>query len=63
MRTPVTIGLKGDTVTEITSGLNDGDKVELRTTTGSSASSGFPLGGIPGGDAAGIGVAVRVGGQ
>ncbi len=63
VRTPVTIGLKGDTVTEITSGLNDGDKVELRTTTGSSASSGFPLGGIPGGDAAGIGVAVRVGGQ
>ena len=62
VRTPVTIGLKGDTLTEITSGLKDGDKVELRTTTGTSASSGFPAGGIPGGVAGGIGAAVRVGG-
>jgi multidrug efflux pump subunit AcrA (membrane-fusion protein) len=60
VRIPVTIGLKGDTLTEITSGLKEGDKVELRTTTGTSASSGFPAGGIPGGG--GIGVAVRVGG-
>ena len=60
VRKSVTIGLQGDTLTEITSGLKEGDKVELRTTTGTSASSGFPAGGIPGGG--GIGTAVRVGG-
>ncbi len=61
VRKSVTIGLQGDTLTEITSGLKEGDKVELRTTTGTSASSGFPAGGIPGGGG-GIGTAVRVGG-
>lgn len=59
-REVVTVGLKGDSVTEITSGLKAGDQVELRTTTGTSASSGFPAGGIPGGG--GIGAAARVGG-
>jgi multidrug efflux pump subunit AcrA (membrane-fusion protein) len=59
VRTPVTVGLKGDSATEITSGLKAGDQVVLRTTTSSSASAnnnGFPSGGVPG---AGIGAAVR----
>jgi multidrug efflux pump subunit AcrA (membrane-fusion protein) len=62
VRKTVTIGLKGDTATEITSGLKEGDEVELRTTSTSSASNGFPTGGIPGGIPGGGGTAVRVGG-
>lgn len=58
VRKAVTIGLKGDSATEITGGLKAGDQVELRTTTSSStsANNGFPGGAVPG---AGIGVAVR----
>jgi len=57
VRKAVTIGLKGDSATEITSGLKAGDQVVLRTTTTSSSSnSGFPGGGVPGAD---IGAAVR----
>lgn len=59
VRKAVTIGLKGDAATEITSGLKEGDQVVLRTTTTSSSSAannGFPGAGVPG---AGIGTAVR----
>jgi len=58
VRKDVTIGLKGDSATEITSGLKAGDQVVLRTTTSSSstANNGFPGGGVPGAD---IGAAVR----
>ena len=48
-RTPVTIGLKGDSMTEITSGLKQGEQVTLSTATSTSSSNGFPGGGIPGG--------------
>lgn len=55
VRKAVTIGLKGDSATEITSGLNEGDQVVLRTTTSSSsaANNGFPGGAVPGGNLAG----------
>lgn len=62
VRKAVTIGLKGDSATEIASGLKAGDQVVLRTTTSSSstANNGFPTGGVPG--AGGIGAAVRANG-
>lgn len=49
VRKAVTIGLKGDSATEITSGLKEGDQVVLRTTTSSSsaANNGFPGAGVP----------------
>lgn len=55
VRRTVTIGLKGDSATEITSGLKEGDQVVLRTTTSSSstANNGFPGGAVPGGGFAG----------
>lgn len=58
VRKAVTVGLKGDSATEITGGLKAGDQVELRTVTSSStsANNGFPVGGVPG---AGIATAVR----
>ncbi len=58
-RVTVTVGLQGDSTSEITSGLKEGDLVVLRSTTSSSASSGFPAGGIPG---AGFGAAVPAAG-
>ncbi|MEV6984196.1 HlyD family efflux transporter periplasmic adaptor subunit [Sphaerisporangium sp. NPDC051017] len=47
---PVQVGVKGDTTTEITSGLKEGDQV-VRTTgaTGGGLQGGFPGGGFPGG--------------
>lgn len=54
-RTPVTVGLKGDSMTEISSGLKAGDEVILSTTTTSASSSGFPTGGVPGADFGGGG--------
>lgn len=50
VRKAVTVGLVGDSATEITSGLKEGDEVELRTTTSSSstANNGFPGGAVPG---------------
>lgn len=55
VRTAVTIGLKGDSATEITSGLKEGDQVVLRATTSSSttANNGFPGAGVPGAGFAG----------
>lgn len=45
----VTIGVKGDTYTQIKSGLNAGDTVSLGAVSTSSNSGGFPRGGFPGG--------------
>lgn len=45
----VTIGVKGDTYTQIKSGLNAGDTVSLGAVSTSSNSGGFPGGGFPGG--------------
>ncbi|MFG1879997.1 efflux RND transporter periplasmic adaptor subunit [Sphaerisporangium sp. NPDC049003] len=46
----VEIGVKGDSTTEITSGLNEGDEVVRATTgTGGNLQGGFPGGGFPGG--------------
>ncbi len=47
-RTNVTIGLKGDSMTQILSGLSSGQEVEFGTTSSTTGSS-FPTGGIPGG--------------
>jgi macrolide-specific efflux system membrane fusion protein len=59
VRKAVTIGLKGDSATEITSGLKAGDQVVLRTITSfsSTIANGFPSVGVPG---AGTGAAGRV---
>jgi membrane fusion protein, macrolide-specific efflux system len=54
VRTPVQVGLEGDQTTEITSGLRQGDRVVIPTT--SSSGNGFPSGAFPGGPV------VRVGG-
>jgi len=49
----ITIGLRGDSADEITSGLSEGDKVVTSTATNGSARAttggGFPAGGPPGG--------------
>lgn len=60
VRTQVTVGVAGDSWTEITQGVSSGDQVVLTTSTSTSSSSsnqgfpggGFPGGGIPGGGAA-----------
>jgi macrolide-specific efflux system membrane fusion protein len=46
-RVTVTVGLKGDTETEITSGIKSGDVLVLPSSTASSG-GGFPTGGVPG---------------
>jgi multidrug efflux pump subunit AcrA (membrane-fusion protein) len=54
---PVETGLAGDALTEIVSGLSEGDEVVLPTSTGGSGSGGFtfPGGGAPGGLGGGLG--------
>lgn len=47
--TPVTVGLAGDSGTQITSGVAAGDQLVVTSTDSSSSDSGFPMGGIPGG--------------
>lgn len=62
-RVVVTVGLKGDSETEITSGIKSGDVLVLPSST---ATSGFPTGGVPGAGTLGgggfTGGGVRVGG-
>lgn len=52
--TPVQIGLEGDQTTEIRSGLSEGDRVVISSS--STSSTGFPAGGFPGGGTVRIGV-------
>jgi len=62
VRVNVEVGLQGDSRTEVKSGLKEGDEVVLRTVTSSSASNGFPTGGIPGGIPGGAAGVVTGGG-
>ncbi|MFK0237326.1 efflux RND transporter periplasmic adaptor subunit [Streptomyces vinaceus] len=48
VRTPVTVGLEGDSADQILSGLTEGERVEL-TAVSSTGSGGFPGGAFPGG--------------
>src|SRR5204862_219397 len=62
-RQPIQTGAVGDTTTEITGGLNDGDRVvrpQLRTTTGTGGAGGAGAG--RGGFGGGGGGGVRIGG-
>jgi multidrug efflux pump subunit AcrA (membrane-fusion protein) len=61
-RMPVVLGLQGDTLDQIISGVKAGDKVVLRTVSSSTGSNGFPavggaggIGGIGGGAVPGAG--------
>lgn len=57
VRTQVTVGVVGDSWTQIESGVSAGDQVVLTTSASSSSSSnGFPVGGIPGGGIPGGGI-------
>ncbi|WP_052442659.1 efflux RND transporter periplasmic adaptor subunit [Streptacidiphilus neutrinimicus] len=47
-RTPVTLGVQGDTDDQIVSGVTDGQKVQI-TVVSTSGSNGFPSTGFPGG--------------
>lgn len=53
-RTQVQVGLVGDSLTEITSGLNEGDTVALPAATSSSTSNN-PFANLPGGGLGGFG--------
>ncbi|MER6776209.1 MULTISPECIES: HlyD family efflux transporter periplasmic adaptor subunit [unclassified Streptomyces] len=52
VRTPVTVGLEGDSTDQILSGLTEGEQVQL-TAVSSTGSGGFPGGAFPGGAGAG----------
>ncbi|MFI5671710.1 efflux RND transporter periplasmic adaptor subunit [Streptomyces sp. NPDC051704] len=52
VRTPVTVGLEGDSTDQILSGLSEGEQVQL-TAVSSTGSGGFPGGAFPGGAGAG----------
>jgi RND family efflux transporter MFP subunit len=54
--TPVKTGLAGDSGTEITSGVAQGDQLVVTSTGGTSFTGGFPIGGIPGGGIPGGGI-------
>lgn len=53
-RTPVTVGIEGDSTDQITSGLSEGQRVQIPTVA-SSGSNGFPSGAFPGGFGGGAG--------
>jgi macrolide-specific efflux system membrane fusion protein len=57
-RTPVTVGVEGDSADQITSGLTEGQQVQIATVA-STGNSGFPGGAFPGGLGGGT---ARVGG-
>ncbi|MFI6002189.1 efflux RND transporter periplasmic adaptor subunit [Streptomyces sp. NPDC051366] len=52
VRTPVTVGLEGDSTDQIVSGLAEGEQVQLATVS-STGNGGFPGGAFPGGAGAG----------
>ncbi|WP_202234936.1 efflux RND transporter periplasmic adaptor subunit [Actinacidiphila reveromycinica] len=51
-RTPVTVGVEGDSTDQITSGLKEGQQVQIPQVA-SSSNGGFPSGAFPGGTGAG----------
>lgn len=51
VRTSVTVGLEGDSVDQILSGLDEGEKVQL-TSVSAAGNGGFPSGAFPGGGGA-----------
>jgi macrolide-specific efflux system membrane fusion protein len=57
-RTPVTLGVQGDTDDQILSGVTDGQKVQI-TVVSTSGSNGFPSTGFPGGGFGGGGLGGR----
>jgi hypothetical protein len=60
--TPVQIGMVGDSTTEITSGLNEGDQVLLSPRSGSSSTTGGSRGGFGGSGGLGGGFGGGTGG-
>ncbi|MER7466635.1 hypothetical protein [Streptomyces sp. NPDC097981] len=54
VRTPVTVGVEGDSADQILSGLTEGEQVQLATVS-STGNGGFPGGAFPGGAGAGAG--------
>ncbi|MFE2288908.1 efflux RND transporter periplasmic adaptor subunit [Streptomyces sp. NPDC059443] len=66
VRTPVTLGLEGDSADQVVSGLTEGEQVQLAAVS-SAGNGGFPSGAFPGGTGAGGarnrgGTGVRTGG-
>ncbi|KOU35559.1 efflux RND transporter periplasmic adaptor subunit [Streptomyces sp. WM6378] len=60
-RTPVTVGLEGDSSDQILSGLSEGEKVQLASVS-ATGNGGFPSGAFPGGLGGGGGARTRGGG-
>ena len=60
--TPVVIGLIGDSLDQIISGIKAGDVLAIKSSASSVSSSGFPSVGVPGAGAAGAAGAFRGGG-
>ncbi|MFD7336063.1 efflux RND transporter periplasmic adaptor subunit [Streptomyces violascens] len=61
-RTPVTVGLEGDSSDQILSGLSEGEKVQLASVS-TTGNGGFPSGAFPGGLGGGGGTRTRGGGS